>query len=670
MRSPLGQASTARIAASLLVAALLATAARAAADEPAQASAAGDRVIFRAGRLDADARLDTVSLRDRVEIRHGRYRLESEALRLRFDRGAVVFDGDARMAFCPCPSPPLTIAASGGRFEPPGDLFLRFPRVEVLRVPIFALPYLWLRSPEQPGLLPPILALRGRDGVILGAGAHLPWRGDDGAARSLDVTIAGYFQGGAEIGARLFTPATTTRLVLDQLRGTRAIVDAHGSLAPDRDAPPRLGLSWDVDAIRGDRARSATRDLATAAQPFDRAAAEVSLRAGSGAIASIFAGGLAASALRGEGAIAFGPRAAVALGGALGRVGSWSADAGGAVLGEPATNASLPLAGASLGGELDARPGPLELRFSSRARARVAGDLPDGPPSHVATVALRADVELPLVRVYAAAPGDASVAHWITPALSLQGALASQRGAFFTTPSRSPFALPAPPISALLPPASLLAAAGAWTAIGRYAGPSLRLDLRAGAAVDDDGADALVHARLAFDARIAAGEIEAAAVPLEIGRAPAASLPSADPVSDAARGLALVARARFGAEDGPFVRVDLASQRGASARAARAIAPASDPSVPGADRAWIATLGTSLGGEVSVPWLRVMRTALRADTDLDAGELLAIRGSTEYRHACGCLSLGLLGAHRVGRRGVDLLFTASVVPVFRGQRHR
>jgi hypothetical protein len=610
-----------------------------AATRPARAEPP-ERVTFQAGRVDADLAGGDVTLERGVDVRAGRYRLRGERMHLRFEGGAVRFDGDAHLALCPCPHPPLTLAASSGRFDPPGDVILRFPRVELDGVPIFALPWLWLRAPDQPGLLPPLVAVRGRDGLLLGSGVHLPWKGAGGALRALDLRAAGFTTGGVELGADLRTAGSHTAAVVDLVHGTRMALDARGALA-ETGGP--AAAAWSLDALRGDRARSGTVALEPAAQPFDVGAAEASLRTGRGPLAVIAAGGVVARGVRGEGPIAAGPRATLALGGPLGRRGSWFADASAVVLGDAVPGAGLPLAGAEAGAEIDARPGPLELRASAGARARYAGTA-DGVAAGTTrelSATARAELSLPFARTFAAAPGQAALVHWITPVVSLRGALAEQRGAFFA------------PLDGAVPATSWIAAAGLTTALGRYAGPALRLDLRAGATGDAAAlAQPLLHARLGVEARLLALALEAAAVGDRGG----------DALAPAARGYAILSRARVGDARGPTLRVDAAVQGGAGAGQARAIAGGAWAALPGDALAYLAAPGLTFGSEVTVPWTATVRTAARADLDLTAGTLLAVGGLAAYRHACGCFGLGVSAGHRLGREGVDVMVNVDLAP--------
>ena len=491
-----------------------------------------------------------------------------------------------------------------------------------------------------------MVALRGADGLLVGSGLHLPWRGADGATRALDLTAGAYFEGGAEVGAALATPDTTTKIVADAIHGARVAAEARGSAAMEG----ATGLAWSLDAIRGDRARSGTVDLAPAALPYDTGEAEASRRAALGPVSVVVAGGATAWAPRGDGAILAGPRVSVGLGGPIGGLGAWSAEAGGVVLGNAAAEGALPLGRVSGSAEIDARPGPFELRATARARGRIEADPAGGDPSSEAAAALGIDLALPFARAFATA-GEGPLVHWIIPALTLRGSVSALHGPFFV------------PIGAAsgAPPASWIAASGVSTAIGRYAGPALRLDLRAGAAGDASSAQGLAHARLGVDAATAAASVEAAAVGERAGGdLPCAGAPAASPCGS--KGFAAIARTRVGAATGAWIRLDLAAQTGDGAGRARAIAAGAWGALPADALAYLATGGVTGGAEVSIPWASVVRTGARADVDFDARALLAVKGLAEYRHPCGCFGIGLVVAHRAGREGVDAAVTVDVVP--------
>ncbi len=591
------------------------------ADEP-------DRLTFQAARVDADPTLHTVDLQGSVRLRYGRYRFSADRLSLRFADDAVAFEGEGRVALCPCPDAPITFVFKGGRFSPPGDLLVRFPRVELFGVPVFALPILWLRGPDQLGVLPPIVAYRGASGLLLGAGLHVPLPRSAEGARSLDLRAAAYVQGGAEIGAFLSTPRGRLRIVADEIRGHRVVLDAAGSTpAADR---PDLDLAWDLDAVRGDRARSGTVDLGQAAQPFDSAAAAVIARAPTAAASALISTGVLGRSRRGEGPLVIGPWAGVSLGGPLARLGSWSADAEGLALGNALPGSALPIGRAAIRAELDARKGPLRLRVESGGRAAIAGDRPNGAPSLDVAIGARFTAELPLVRAYGGAPGEAPLVHWIAPALDLGVARGVEQGRFFQ------------PLGLLASPGLALASAGLSTALGRFAGPSLRLDLRGGALASAAGTEPLIEGRLRAEGPIASASLITVAV--------------TRPASPAA---ALLAHLRLGASRGPTLRLDLAGASSGDARAARLLAGWTS-AVPLALPALLAAPGWTVGAETSLPFTETLRGALGGTLDAGTGELYALRARGDYRHPCGCLALGLTGSRRLGREGVDLILSVDL----------
>src|SRR5262249_30822497 len=160
-----------------------------------------------------------------------------------------------------------------------------------------------------------------------------------------------------------------------------------------------------------------------------------------------------------------------------------------------------------------------------------------------------------------------------TPSISLRGALAAQRGSFFV------------PIGGAVPPASWIGALGLSTALGRYAGSALRLDVRAGATGSAGDAGGLLHDRLGSDGALAGAADEAAGVG-----------------DRGSRSGALIGRARLGAAAGPSLRLDVAAQEGAFAGRARAVAAGAWAALPGDDLAYLAAAGWTGGAEISLPF--------------------------------------------------------------------
>jgi hypothetical protein len=227
------------------------------------------------------------------------------------------------------------------------------------------------------------------------------------------------------------------------------------------------------------------------------------------------------------------------------------------------------------------------------------------------------------------------------------------------------------------PPASWTLDAGLTTAVGRYTGQAMSLDVRLGALGRSSSSSSRRSdptsaaeppeptpgaVRPAARARIAA-HTAAAALGGEIGvvgPASAEALP-ADARADST-GAFGIARARLGRLDGVTLRIEAAAQNDLGAGEARAIADGSAASLPGEELELLAEAGFSGAAELGVPWTRAVRTSVRADADLTAGELLALQGVLTYRHPCGCLGFAAAGAHRLGRGGVDLALSIDLVP--------
>jgi hypothetical protein len=584
---------------------------------PLLASAEEAQVSFEAGSLEADPRTGTVVLRKNVVLGYERVRIRSDELTIKTAPGEVSMDGTARLAFCPCPDPPVAIAFSGARIED-GDLFLRFPRVEIASVPVFVLPYLWLRSPDRIGLLPPIVELRGEEGLLLGGGVRLPlWpRGQ------VSLTAAGFVEGGVELGARVETERTKTRFVFDEMDGQRGLVEARGSYSS------WLHVAWDADAIRGDRARTGTVELASATRPFDTANLEVSAFASPGAANALSAVGFLARSARGDPLLVAGPRASAALGGRLASAGSWDATAASVVLGLPADGGAMPISFIEAGAELDVRPGPLDVRLAGRVFARGADDREAAEATREELLHGRLSVGLPIARRFESSSGDPPVVHVIEPLLELRGAVAHASGEFFA------------PLFGALPERAWLASGGVSTSIGTYAGKAVKLDARAGALSSDiTDPTAVAFGRLVFEAPFAMGAIEAAAT--------------------GAGDRAFVGRTRLGSPRGPHVSLDAINQVGAAPAESRAIASGTFGTMPAA---YLVSPGWSGGVEVGAPFFPQIHTRVRADADLETGDLLGILGAIGYRHACACFGADLLASHRLGRGGADVVLAFDITP--------
>ena len=552
------------------------------------------------------------------------------------------------MAFCPCLGTPLRIAFEDATVAPPGDLFLRRPRLQVFGVSVLWLPYFWLRSPGRFGVVPPDVAYRGQDGLFLGGGIHLPWTKDD-VSNGLDLRAGGYLVGGVAIDGRLRTEVSSTRIKWDHLRGDGLAVDARGAVVGEGERPKTL--AWDADTLRGARGIRSTTELDAAARVFDRTTAEASWRAGGWTLAT----GVRAVAIRGGGVLDFGaagPTVNARYSEAIGSHGAYDVTLeGGSSRGDgivAGTANMLVFARADAGALVAARLGAV----GGSIRVRGAGDIANGafvapPPGQTpaegehlgidGVAAAQAELALPLVKTYRAAEATDPLRHRIEPRLSASVLAAREEGALGPLPSRGV--------------AATMVSGTVWTAqttlynaIGRWgARDGSELGMSIGAVGDTHGsARPVTRWRAATSAGWVGGSAEGAHV--FAGGGPT--------------GIAGVARYRVGRVDGVNVGAAVAFRQGVDPVIARALTEA--PVEPRSG--FFSRDGWTGGARLAVPWSRAITTSVGADGDLTSRELVAARASIELRDRCDCLVVRGVGAHRIGRDGVDLWVTVDLSP--------
>lgn len=583
------------------------------------------RVDFRAGRVEVDVRLNELELADDVLVVVDRYRLTADELKLsRGDRGIVV-DGYGRVAFCRCEDPPVTVSFSGATVAPPTDLLIENPALRVWGVPVFWLPYLWLRSPNRAGLLPPRVAYSTEDGFVAGAGVHLPF-----AQKSfIDLEAAGYFQGGVDLRARVATPSNAVRVRWDHLDESMIGVDARGVAH----VPGFTSASYRIDALRGERALAATPILLDAAQRYDRARGEVGRHHGQ----AYYGLGAFLAAARG-GAIdefgAWGPTLTLGVGEALGGVGEFDLATKLWTLDDAAEESRTRVEQRALG-RWHARPGPLSLEVEGAATGGVNSSPVEASP--FASVGAAAELGLPLRRRFG--HGD-PLLHYLTPIVGISAVyelepdrvIAEDGGSDVEAAASADTNLRLSQVSA-----------GVRTSVGKWAERrSLQLDARAGWVRSDARVTRLATGRV-----LAAGDL--------LG----ASLHGVTDI-DATEHWEATARARFGPEFSHHLSLYVEGQQDLDARLGRAISGdvlSNEPLL-----AWYDADGLSSGAELMLKWSQALSTAVGADMDVKESALLGVRGSLAYRHPCGCLATVAWAGHRLARRGVDAWLTVDLIP--------
>jgi len=605
--------------AGLLAAAELLLVARSGRADPPEAKVTADD-------LTLDARTQALSLRGHVDVEADPFHLTSDALRVtRTPRGLEV-DGDGRVAFCPCLGEPVSLVFRSATVAPPGDLFLTGPRLEVAGVPIFWLPYFWLRSAGRAGLLPPDVAYRGADGFFLGDGFHLPWRAGD-LESGLDLRAGAYLNGGAAVETTLRTPSSVTTARWDDLGESGLAVDARGSTATE--GVRATTLSWDADLVRGERGVVSTTDVDAAARVFDRAAAESSWRS----TGWVMAAGVTAESARGGGLGVLdlaGPTVRARSSGALGGVGAYDATLEGGSL-EGAGIATLSFARADAGGMLATRWGPVGASLSLRGAADVADQATSGGDD--ASLSLRARLALPFARAFGSSEPEDPWRHRVEPEVEVGGLAERGDGLLGVTPS--PGGVRG---LAWLGDAGLRSALGQW---GARRGLEVAGDV-GGVGGDQQATALVVRWRAAASASVVGLGAEGADVAGPSG----------------GWGHALSVRARVGAPRSLSLAVTVAGREGVDPVVARALTDAPLASSAG----FLATSGWSGGARVTLPLTPFVTARGGLDGDLTAERLVAARGSLEVHDHCGCVAVRLSAAERLGRDGVDVWLSVDLAP--------
>ena len=557
----------------------------------------------RAHEVSFDTRQKRLELSGDVEVDAAPFHLRSDRIVLTRTRLGIEIEGDGTLAFCPCLGTPLTVDFTAALVAPPGDVILTDPTVRIYGLPVFYLPYFWLRSEDKIGVLPPDLAYRGTDGFFVGEGVHLPFRNGTGKS-AIDLRGGAYLVDGLASDLRVRTPAGLARIHYDRLHGDDGLsIDARGA---------SHGVSWDVDAIRGTRGVYATTELDAAAKPWDRGAIEGTVRGGQ----FIAETRVRSVSRRGGGTIDFdavGPSSAVRY--SDGRVGfAWDGSVEGRSLRTPGESFSF--ARAELGVSGASHLGPVGASVAVRG----VGDLHAERDTHGLDHALSARWHLgvPLARGF-----GADLVHVVEPFAEV-AALAIDGTSYVAGPIQG---------------AVSLAEAGLRTSFGSWATRDA-VDLSVSGGGIREGRD--VHGPIARG-RVAMSTLWAG-LSFDGGYA-----------ND---GIALAVHGRLGARESLHLLGHVATRSGPDPVLARALTDA--PLEPATG--FLATEGTTTGGALAVPFGARVTASGGADVDATRVELVAVYGGLQLHDRCNCVTLRANAAHRIGRSGVDAWLGLDFTP--------
>ncbi len=587
----------------------------------------------RAQQVSFDSSARSLELVGNVRVDSPPFHLTSQRIKLTRTRYGIEIVGKGSLAFCPCLGTPLRVDFEEAIVAPPGDLILKNPTLRFYGVPVLPLPYFWLRSDEKLGVLPPDLAYRGKDGLFAGGGVHIPWK-SRGEKSTLDLRGGAYVLRGFVADARLRTPSSTTKLRYDRLPGGgSAASDDDGLVVDARGAASNEGtsVSWDADILRGSRGVASTTELDAASRRWDRASAEGVLRGGPFVVSTA----MRTVARRGGSLTdvsAAGPITSVRTSGAAGTAVTYDVTLEGGALRTSdgaLTRDTLSFARAEGGARAVGALGAIEASLAVRGAGDVAVDATRDGTDRAGSA--RAHVGAPLVRRFGAEAGDPWV-HVIDP--YVEAAVVHARG-------DNLLGMPAARGASGVLGTAPLATAGFTTTVGRWSSRE---------AVELGGAGGLAFGarRTSLPVRpLARGRVAASLAWLGFG-GDVAAVRGGDVAAQ--NGVAAVGRLRIGASDGLRLLTNVAIRDGLDPILARALVDA--PLEPASG--FLVGEGTTGGAGVIVPWSRAVTTSVGADGDATRRELIGARAGVELRDRCGCVTLRVMGAHRLGREGVDV----------------
>jgi hypothetical protein len=572
-----------------------------------------------ADTLTLDPRTRRLCLEGSVQLQAERYRVLADRLTLPWPvADELQLQGPGRLTLCPCDPPPIALRFDRLSLARNGSLVLVGPVLELGGVPVLWAPWLRLEPPDRFGLLPFELAWRGRDGLLLGGGVHVPLGRD--LQRYVQLSASAYTAGGLGLAIAAASSQSSSRVRWESLAGSGLWLDLRGRFGDAAD----FGATWTVDAVRGTRGIEGTLELDSAARSSDRARLSVGGSAG----ALSYGVTLRADTTRGGSLTRIdsaGPELMLGFGAALGHSATIDANVALQQVTTPTDSLTLTTQRASLAiaHPIDVFALAGDVALSSDARLGNGGWLG-------AELAARLRLGLPLLRRGAGAwlfgPG---AAHWLEPFVEATASSARTSG----RPELGYFSLAGEGESASV-------STGLAT---RFGTPdrreALALQLRAGSMRWNGQWYSGLSWRAGASASLARGASSGAAA------------------ANGRRWLSTT-RLELGPERGFTIAGYLEGETGElalrslldRAETRRAWAP------------WFSTPGWTTSFEFGVPAGQHLRLSLTADADITSERWLARGARLAYDGPCRCLSLVVAVQQRLGRDGIDASLGVELTP--------
>jgi hypothetical protein len=572
-------------------------------------------IELHAGHLEIEAPTNRLSLSEGVELTVHRYRVTADRLTLQRTPQGIAVEGDGQVAFCPCVSSPFTVGFSNGIVGPPTDLLLKNATFRACGAPVFWLPAYWIRSPNKLGLLTPSFAWRAGDGPWIGTGVHVPLSPkQERNWGTVDLLTGAYLLGGVDLGAAVRTARSTTSVRWDYYRSGFLAIDTSGHNSWDS----RHSLTWQVDALRGTRARTGPVTFEAATRSYDRARAE---------FASF--DGQAVYALGVHGDIARATRLAEV--GQLGPAARWGIRADFGDFGRVDSALSL-LARVSRSDTLtatllhssdfgvDLRPGPLTARTVVRERWLFGSGDQSGRDAGLLGVEQR--VGMPLVAAFGGS--QRRLVHWLEPFLVTTAALRGYASAY-NQGTRQPVGT---------------VQLGVTNKIGYPAdSAAASLQLRAGSVIERERSSHAIAARL-----VSSGDW--LALGGEMGW-------------DGGSTWLSILRTRFGRMDRISVRSRL---EGRGPRQSDQIRWLLDEAWCPWYVGWFSRSGWIAGADLDIMIVQHVAVTMGTAYDLGQNTVVSEHAGAAYRHPCGCLAVSANADWWTGREGWDILVALDLMP--------
>jgi hypothetical protein len=582
---------------------------------------ASREILLDAGHMEIDGAFNRFRLSNGVRLTVHRYRVTADEMTLeRTPRGLMV-SGSGSVSFCPCEKPPLTVGFTSATVAPPTDLILRNASFRAYGLPVFYLPWFWVRSPNRSGMMSPRLSYRGNDGFFVGTGIHLPLsKRYEPSPEYLDLSFGNYLFSGFDVGGQLVTTNTVTNLRWDRLHRNLVEFDAVGY----RMLGESTAVAWRADSLRGTRARTGFVSFEAASRAYDHSRLEV-LHADGQNLISV---GFQNTAFRGiplREMDLWGPSAKVGIGTAIADFGY--ADSTTTTYGIVANDSkiqSLTLHSSSIG--VDARPGPFAIKSAVHENWVLGSGSLAGRSEGV--FGAEARMSLPLVRNFGSS--KMPVSHWLEPHLLSTSAwqrfdgIADERsyGGIHT------------------------AQLGLLNVVGRSrSATATSLLMRVGFIES-----ASSSAQQAFAARwLASGTW------LAIGGA----VGTVQPWNLRSRAWVSTLRGRVGRID----RVALsANVEGRSTIEPLAVRWLLDEGFRPWLSRWYSAPGVTVGSQLNINLFEQVASMAAVTLDVEQERLLSQRFGLAYRHPCGCLAASSVAGWRVGRNGWDVSLLLDLMP--------